>query len=376
MSEKRLDIEVSAAEIAEEIKQAAQESITEEDVRVRVEHILRVKVFDPSGIPPARYERATLVSGLRTDALYGHVILEYEKPGVFKKRSGFNKAVEQLKQYIINNAESPASYHRFFGVALDGYTMGFVHYSSHLKNWDISEPVNVNRYVVLKFLEAVRGLVRRRLDADLLIKDLGPESGVAKEAVSAFYQRITETKTDRAKVLFNDWKRVFSQVCAYSPRKVRGLGKIYGISEENIDYEALVFAIHTYYALIMKILAAEVAVLFGGYFLQSYTKKLEGAYLKGHEMLRSELQSLEEGGIFINLGIENFLEADYFAWYLDEWNTLIAKAIVNAVRKLSEYEPGTAELEPAVVRDLFKKLYQNLVPKKIRHEVLHPGLAC
>jgi len=371
LSEKGIDIEVSAAEIAEEMKQAAQESITEEDVKMRIEHILRVKVFDPLTVPVARYERTTVVSGLRSDALYGRVVLEYEPPNKLKTRSGYENAIEQAKKYIMEEADrSKLPMHRFFGVALDGVYMGFVRYSQRLKEWDVSEkPIEVNRYTVLKLLEAVRGLARKPLDADLLIKDLGPGSRVAKEAVSAFYRKIRDAKTPRAKMLFNDWRRVFSQVCAYSPEKIKGLEGVYGIKEKDVDYEALLFAVHSYYALVMKILAAEAAVLFGGYFLQSYTKKLETAYLKNSDSLLAELKNLEEGGIFVNLGIANFLEADYFAWYLDEWDDEVAKAVINTCRVLSEYEPATAELEPDVIRDLFKRLYQNLVPKKIRHDL-------
>jgi methylase of polypeptide subunit release factors len=369
MSERSIDIEVDAAKIADEIRQAAQESITEEDLRVRVEKILR-EVCEPLGIPWARYERTTVVRGLRSDALYGNVILEYENPDAFKTKGGFDRAVEQLKNYIEEEAErAKAPLNRFFGVALDGFKIGFVRYSVRFKDWNVEKPVVVNSYSVLKLLEAIRGLARKPLDADLLIKDFGPGSKVAKDAVKVFYKRIMDAQTHRSRMLFNDWRRVFSQVCAYSPEKIKGLEEVYGIPKDKIDYEALLFAVHTYYALVMKLLAAEVAVLFGGFFLKSYAKKLESAYIKSTELLQSELKELEEGGIFVNLGIENFLEADYFAWYLDEWDDEVANAVVGVVKKLSEYEPGTAELEPDVIRDLFKRLYQNLVPKKIRHDL-------
>jgi methylase of polypeptide subunit release factors len=369
MSERSIDIEVDAGKIADEIRQVAQESITEEDLRVRVESILR-RVCEPSGIPWARYERTTVVRGLRSDALYGNVILEYERPDAFKTKAGFDRAIEQLKEYISEEAErAKTALNRFFGVALDGFKIGFVRYSMRLKDWDIEKPIAVNRYSVLKLLEAIRGLARKPLDADLLIKDLGPGSKVAKDAVNIFYRRILDAKTERSKMLFDDWRRVFSQVCAYSPEKIKGLEEVYGIEKDKVDYGALLFAVHTYYALVMKLLAAEAAVLFGGFFLKSYTRKLESAYLKSSDLLREELKELEEGGIFVNLGIENFLEADYFAWYLDEWDDKVAGAVVDVVKKLSEYEPGTAELEPDVIRDLFKRLYQNLVPKKIRHDL-------
>jgi hypothetical protein len=89
----------------------------------------------------------------------------------------------------------------------------------------------------------------------------------------------------------------------------------------------------------------------------------------GHERLREELKELEEGGIFARLGITNFMEADYFAWYLDEWDEQLQGCIMGIINKLSNYDPSAAELEPERIRDLFKRLYQNLVPKDIRHDL-------
>ncbi len=119
----------------------------------------------------------------------------------------------------------------------------------------------------------------------------------------------------------------------------------------------------------MKLLAAEVASLYVAPRLWSYLKALEDAYYRGHERMRGELRDLEEGGIFARLGIANFLEADYFAWYLDEWGEEVAKCIMGIVNSLSNYDPSVAELEPERVKDLFKRLYQNLVPRKIRHDL-------
>ena len=369
MSDRAAETEINSENIAEEIKQSAQESITEEDLRIRVENILR-KILEPYGIPYGRYERSTVVSGARSDALYGNVIIEYERPDTFKTAGGFTHAIDQLKEYVSNESEqTKVPRQRYFGVALDGFKVGFIRYSLKLKDWDIEEPCDINKYSVLKLLEAIRGLARKPLDSELLIKDLGPGSKVAKEAVKTLYDHIRKTKIERSKMLFEDWRRVFSQVCAYSNDKIKGLEEVYGIVDDKIDYEALLFSVHTYYALVMKLLAAEVAVLFGGFYLQSYNKKLEKAYTKNLDLLKRELDKLEQGGVFLSLGIENFLEADYFGWYIDEWDKDIAESVVEVVKKLSEYEAGTAELEPDYIRDLFKKLYQNLVPKKIRHDL-------
>jgi len=365
---------VDAEEIAEEIKKVASESISEEDLRQGVEYILKSRVLEKLQIPwgswrplKARYE-VTLVSGARLDALYGHVIIEYERPKAFETTSGFEKAVEQVKRYIRDHAQIEARFPRYFGVVLDGHKIGFVRYREVLKGFESKGPFDVNKSTLARFIEAIIGLRRKALSADELLKDFGPGSPVAREAIKAFYSKLQGT-TSRTNVLFNDWKRVFSQVCAYSPDKLKGLEERYGFVGRDVDVEKLLFSLHTYFALMMKLLAAEVAALYVAPRLWSYLKALEDAYYRSHERLRDELKELEEGGIFARLGITNFLEADYFAWYLDEWDEQLAKHITSIIKKLSDYDPSAAELEPERVKDLFKRVYQNLAPKKIRHDL-------
>jgi hypothetical protein len=377
-----IDIE----DIAKEIKEVARQSSSEEDLRQGVEFIIKTKIIEQlkqvekveipytSWRPPkARYE-VTLVSGARLDALYGHMIIEYEKPGSFgkpeesKATSGFEKAVEQVKGYIRDHAEVEARLPRYFGVVLDGYKIGFVRYRQALNDSEKKGPFEVNRNTIAKLVEAIIGLRRKALGAEELLKDFGPESPVAREAIKTFYGRLLGT-SPRTQMLFDDWRRVFSQVCAYSPEKIKGLEEVYGFGKGEADPEKLLFALHTYYALIMKLLAAEVASLYVATNLWSYLKALEEAYYKGHERLKDELRGLEEGGIFAQLKITNFLEADYFAWYLDEWDEDVAKCVMSIVNNLSNYDPSAAELEPERVKDLFKRLYQNLLPKKIRHDL-------
>lgn len=367
-------------EVTREILEAASRSVTEEDLKINVEYVIRGRIIErlkETGKPDvpitswkpqhASYD-VTLVSGVRPDALYGHLIIEYKRPRTFESRREFEKAVEQLKNYIIVHAQMEARLPRYLGMVLDGYLIGFVRYREALKNFESKGPFPVNRNTVAKLVEAIIGLRRKALNPEELLRDFGPESLVAKDSIRVFYSKLLNPPP-KTKILFDDWRRVFSQVCAYSPEKIKGLEKIYGFEKVNVDPEKLLFALHTYYALIMKLLAAEVASLYMAPRLLSYLKTLEDAYYHGHEVLRGELQILEEGGIFATLGVINFMEADYFAWYLDEWDENVAKCVMNIVSMLSNYDPTTAELEPERVRDLFKRLYQNLVHKDIRRNL-------
>ena len=368
-----------ANKIADAIVKAAKNSENEASLRINVEIILRNEVYDKMRTewklswetPEAMIEQKpvyeyTLISGGRADAMYGRVIIEYESPGVLKTERGFKHAVDQAIKYIKDEAVSETLWSKYFGVVLDGFQIGFVRFR---QKWDIQGPFDVNPFTILKLLEALRGLRRKPLKVDFLNQDLGPESVIAKQTIRSFYTTLMKTKNERVKMLFNDWKRVFTQVCGYATEKLKGLEKLYNLKSEHVDYDTLLFSLHTYYALVMKLIAAEVAVLFGDSFFQSYLKKLEDAYLTSPEKLFDELKDMEEGGIFAKIGIKNFLDGDYFAWYLDEWNGEIVDAVNNVIKTVINYEPATIELEPEEIKDLMKRLYQYLVPKKIRHDL-------
>ena len=170
-------------------------------------------------------------------------------------------------------------------------------YKRQLKRWDVQGPYDVNRYTVLRILEAIRGLARKPLDASLLIRDFGPQSKVARKVVSTLYKKLVNPRSEKTKTLYEEWKRIFSHVVAYSPEKLKGIEEAYGV-KDHADREKLFFAIHTYYTLVMKLLAAEVATLYGDSLLWSYLRRLEESYYKSTEVLRVELEDLEEGGIF------------------------------------------------------------------------------
>jgi len=78
---------------------------------------------------------------------------------------------------------------------------------------------------------------------------------------------------------------------------------------------------------------------------------------------------IEDGGIYRHLGIKNFLEGDLFSWYLDAWNDDLEKIIRQMVAVLDEYDPKTLSIDPIESRDLLKKLYQQLFPKTVRHDL-------
>jgi SAM-dependent methyltransferase len=233
-------------------------------------------------------------------------------------------------------------------------------------------PYPVSAASVDRLLIFLRALARKRLDGRGVAATFGPEGGshLAAEFVSHLVSLLAgSTLPPRASVLRAEWYRAFGSVYVQDAAKARDdartLCQLYGVSPVA-KLETLLFAIQTYYALLMKLLAIEVLSLQAGSFIRSQAAQLASTT---EPERRKILQDLEAGDLFRAYGIDNFLEADYFAWYLDTWDADIDTLVRRVAQELGEFEPATSTLDPEAVHDLLKVLYQYLVPKKIRHDL-------
>jgi hypothetical protein len=92
-------IELDAHEVAEQLVAAARDAHNEQELMMNAAPTL-IRVLGKLGI--AKYDvhyefrngRGTLVEGGEgiIDALYGRVVVEYERPGTFEHSAGFNHA--------------------------------------------------------------------------------------------------------------------------------------------------------------------------------------------------------------------------------------------------------------------------------------------
>ncbi len=119
--------EINAKELAEKIKKGAQEATNEEELRIFFAEILN-PILRSWNIKFSYEKRAPryVVSGVRKDALYGTVILEFKAPGKLGIPREFEKAKEQVKKYIKTEAVDPRYYGRYFGVVTDGFHIAFI----------------------------------------------------------------------------------------------------------------------------------------------------------------------------------------------------------------------------------------------------------
>lgn len=358
---------------------------TEEDLRIGVEKLLEpiLKQLNIKSNP--RYEKSIYNAG-RSDALHGQVVIEYEKSCAFQSPKLITHAYEQLVGYIqgLSKSEKETLFlfkSKFVGVGFDGEKIFFVRYKgdetrakTELKAEDFIKigPYDFNEDSALTLLTHLRALDRLPLNAENLAQKFGYKSELAPKAVSAFANALEHWGNQtRIRTFFNEWKRLFGivygeQFNSSQGKEAEALQELYQVGKET-DFQELLFSVHTYFTFLMKLIAAELLTLKETSFHSSLTSEL--AHISDDELKR-QLEDIENGGIYARKGITNFLEGDFFQWYLNAFESPELKdAIREIARTLSEFEPATNILDPSATRDLLKKLYQYLVPQEVRHRL-------
>jgi len=367
-----------------------------------VEPLLQ-NVFTQIGVDVdmVQYEKAATRFKGKADAVYGYVTIEYKVPGKLSGKANAQKVSEQLQRYLSEQAKAAGQHAEDFlekavGIALDGEQILFVRFTKVAillqtpvpiegaqqllipeigaeRGFQALGPYPVSSHSISNLLIFIRASARRPLTAKDLATVFSPACEVARQAVSELYSEVIRAQRRHApskvKTFFTEWDRIFGVVYGQE------LGKAEVSAEETAGLYAipagaklkpLLFAIHTYYAFLMKAIAIELVALQRDSSVESFVKGL-GA-VDDKELLR-KLTYLESGADFIDRGIVNFLEADFFSWYLDEWKPQVANVFRAIVRALSEFEPATPILEPEWTRDLLQKLYEVIVPTKLRHDL-------
>src|SRR5579885_2397291 len=118
---------MDAEAIAEDIRRAARDPVSEETLRIRVEVILARYLSTIWVTYSSVHERRTITTGSRTDALFVTVIIEYKRPGRLSTDAQWKEAAEQLQGYLVEEAtRTGVSLERYAGLLIDGRSIGFV----------------------------------------------------------------------------------------------------------------------------------------------------------------------------------------------------------------------------------------------------------
>jgi hypothetical protein len=362
--------------LVRETKNLLREIKTEEDLRIGFEKILD-PIKNELGLRlTPKYEKS-VYSG-RSDAVHGEVIIEYEAPRSFSLRRNIEHAYDQLLNYLLDEIKETKN-SQLIGVGFDGEKIFFVQYrDKDLKSIDKNKfirigPFDFNPESARTFLIYLRALARIPLIAENLTNKFGPQSKIGQKAIQAFANALEYWGNQtRIRTFFDEWRRLFGIVYgehftgSHQEREITKLLRFFQVNRDT-DFQELLFSVHTYFAFLMKLIAVEILNLRETALKSSFASAL--AYVSDDELKR-QLEDIENGSVYFRKGITNFLEGDFFRWYIDAFDSPELKETIREIaHAFSEFEPATSTLDPTSTRDLLKKLYQYLVPKEVRHHL-------
>ncbi|HNQ23311.1 MAG TPA: N-6 DNA methylase [Phycisphaerae bacterium] len=369
------ELEQFAERFARKLRSAAQRAKKEEDVRAVAVAQLALVARDLNVQIEAQHEY-TLLRG-QVDSVYGSVFVEYKNPadsaaqlGPQLSSPGTRRVIDQIdRRFADVAAQTGRTGAPMLGIGCDGRYFVFRRFVSG--RITAEEPVEVSRWSARRFLWAIFNLGTRgfALTPEFLADDFGSGSNRAREGVSAFSAALQQHQDEpRVRTFFGQWKTLFGEVCGYDlSNPSRELGVLSEkFAHRGDDPIVVLFALHTYYALFMKLLAAHVVT----YFQTIGTSPLaEMERAPTSAALQERLRRLEDGDIYAHLGVTNFLEGDLFSGYLSAWTPEIDASARSITARLLEYNPNSLRDNPRQARDLLKKLYQELVPGQVRHDL-------
>ena len=322
----------------------------------------------------------SLVSGGKPDTVFNRLVVEYKAPGKLdasNSHTNNKSAIKQLLDYLDDIAkEEKQRVERLAGVILDGNYFIFVRKFGN--RWYEDSPVATSADSVARFLRYFIYLAYGvALTADNLINDFGIDQLPARSMIAALEKVLTSGGSPLVPKLFEQWQAFFSEVIeykeAFTETKLRDLQKFAGragidLSKDEESAERFFFAIHTYFVLLVKLLAW--LALYRHLGLKIGVPSFGSLAALPPEQLQREIKRMENGDVFHDWAkITNRLEGDFFRWYLYAWNNDVDKALREVLLRLDTYDPTTLELDPESTRDLLKKLYHYLMPREIRHNL-------
>lgn len=213
-----------------------------------------------------------------------------------------------------------------------------------------------------------------RLDAESVAADFGAGSELAREGVFAFADVLESSDSPEVAAARRQWLAGLQGTFGTDLRRLdSGLDALAAeqATGRHRDPLALLFAVQTYYVLIVKLLAWQIAARAR----RSDTLSQIARGATHSEMLRQFAQDLESDGVgAVLVGETGF--GDPHAWYLRAWSDSMDAWLRRALEAWQRYDFRSAIEAMSGEADLLRTLYQRTFPKRLRHvlgEYYTPG---
>ena len=306
----------------------------------------------------------------RMDSKIGAVVIEYKHNRKLKTDKDIQKATDQLKDYLVGLSEKKPTF--YYGYLTDGLQCKEVIADNGVLIGE-SPLIVLSEVEALRLIRNIVLLEKTALTPDNLIKDFCHPLDVCLvyRMARRLFSILKDNSTKKTTMLKTEWEQLFklghndrSQQKMIQERE-EALKNIIGTAfEENDEYTAL-FALQTTYAIIIKLIAYRIISELR---FEKPTKSYYSWLKAEPKLLQIFCQTLEDGDIFRDLGIVNLLEGDFFSWYADaeQWDSDIADYVRKMLEILARYENASDVFKTKQAIDLFKGLYETIIPQVVR----------
>ncbi len=321
----------------------------------------------------------------RSDADYNQVIIEFKNVGLFHGRDNspkFLEAMEELERYITAKSEQEHLNRSCYnGIAIDGESISFAHFVEGRNDFVHGPVMPLSLDSVGLVFEACRLSQRRALTANNLIEDFGQSSFAGRNLMQVLANSLLCFYLDRGnnkiKMLFEEWKALYGQVANLSESQIGIINNSIGFtvpitSEDRLSL--ILFVIHTYNSIIIKLLAAEIVSQITN--LTAYSDFSQTAIsLDQNDFIEIMDRDIEHSELYSRAHIHGFVEEPLFSWYIDAYRQTdndsqkgeLVDSLKRLLTKLSSYM--MEDLTAAQTNDVLKRFYQDLVPRVLRRSL-------
>lgn len=255
------------------------------------------------------------ISHGRIDSKINALIIEYKHPSKLMNEKHEKKATQQIINYLEGMYKKDGK--DCFGVVTDGIRIQFIKSEKGIITTTVYETLNYRHLDTI--IKNIILLEKTALTSSNLVTDFCEDEKKAYKLVRTLFQALSLNPTRKTLMLQNEWQELFrlahddetKQATIQARRKSLEVIIDEPITTNEQEFAAL-FSLQTAYAIIIKVIAYKVIskIKYRHSFME-----FNSMVNVDDEVLRIQLEGLEEGALFRSLGIGNLLEGDFFSWY-------------------------------------------------------------
>jgi hypothetical protein len=354
-------LEKEVPKIAAKHKGSGQEA----DFRQEFIEGLRQAIKNEGLEPLIKLEERTIKG--RTDARIEYFIFEFKSPGELDKKDVKEDGIAKLKNYL--KSKPREDWPKYQGLLTDGFKAGLLSYHSGSHDFQYIDTIGVPTPTgnelkdwtkfTLFLSRIISSMSLPHLNSDTLLHNFGLSSTLAQKSMKSLWKQLNDSQSGFTELLYNQWRELFALAVEFSVGNEPGedlveLFQMGGRPKSQEEWDKAVFIVHTYYSLILKIMAVRIVD----------ELKLAGKVSLLQKIIQNPSSGMQEAEKLVPEILGNIIEKDVFSWsYSDpDWPTIDE---VNGI--ISEIASTMNNFDVrGISTDILRRVYQNVIPPKLR----------